>query len=129
MHEQEIAATELIAQALHEQFVCTRKRVEKAAVQIDGCLGVVMQLDAIGCKRLHAAQWLPVLQDGRILKEPFHHSFVVAAQAHRAISNEPDRKQIDHRPGVRPAIDIVAEIDFDRMRDRPAPDVVVDACR
>ena len=120
---------ELIAQTLHEQFVCTRKRVEKAALQIEGCLALVVQLDAVGCKRLHAAQWLPVLQDGRILKEPFHHSFVVAAQTHGAIGNEPDREQIDHRPGVRSAIDVVAEIDFDRMRDRPAPDVVVDACR
>ena len=87
MHEQEIAATELIAHALHEQFVCTRKRINKAAMQVEGCLVFVVQLDAVGCKRLHAAQWQPVLQDGRILKEPFHHSFVVAAQTHRAIGN------------------------------------------
>ena len=39
VNEQEIAAAELIAQALHEQFVCTRKGVEKAAMQIDGGLG------------------------------------------------------------------------------------------
>lgn len=127
MHEQEISATELVAQALHDQFVCTRKRVEKAAMQIACCLRSVVQLDTVGRKCLHAAQLLPVLQDGRILQKTFHHSFVVAAQAHRAIGDEPHREQIEHRSRVRSAIDIVAEIDFDRMRDRPAPYVVVDA--
>ena len=127
MHEQEISATELVAQALHDQFVCTWKGVEKAAVQIVRRLGSVAQLDAIGRKRLHAAQLLPVLQNRRVLKEPVHHSFMVATQAHRAIGNEPDREQINHRPGMRTAIDVVAEIDFDSMRDRSAPDVVVDA--
>src|SRR5215207_9320859 len=63
--EQKIAAAELIAQTLHEQFVGTRKRGEKAALQIEGSLGAVVRLDEVGCKRLHAAQWLPVLQDGR----------------------------------------------------------------
>src|SRR6185436_18949390 len=67
MHEQEIAATELIAQTLHEQFVFTWKRVKKAALQIEGRVSVGVQLNAVGCKRLHAAQRLPILQDGRIL--------------------------------------------------------------
>jgi hypothetical protein len=40
MHEQEIAATELIAQTLHEQFVFTWKRVKKAALQIEGRVSV-----------------------------------------------------------------------------------------
>ena len=43
------------------------------------------------------------------------------------IGNQTDREQIDHCPGVRTAIDVVAEIHFDRMRDRSAPNVVVDA--
>src|SRR5439155_20414351 len=50
VNEQEFAATELIAQALHEQFVGTRKRIAKAAVQIESCLGVGVQLDAKGTK-------------------------------------------------------------------------------
>ena len=54
-------------------------------MQIADGLGSVTQLDAIGCKRLHAAQLLPVVQDGRILKETFHHGFVVATQANRVI--------------------------------------------
>ena len=126
VNEQEISAAELIAQALHEQFVSARKDAEKAAMQIAGGLGSVAQLDAIGRERLHAAQLLPVVEDGRILKETFHHGFVVATQANRAIRNQPDRQQIDHCPGTRPAIDIVAEIDLDRMCDRSASDVIVD---
>lgn len=127
MHEQEIAATELVAQALHDQFMRTRKHVEKAAMHIVCRFGSVVQLDTIGRKCLHAAQLLPVLQDGRVLQKTFHHGFVVAAQAHGVIGDEPHREQIEHRARVRSAIDIVAEIDFDRMRDRPAPHVVVDA--
>lgn len=127
VNEQKIAAAELISQALHEQFVRTRKGVEKAAMQVGGGFGSVVQLDAIGRERLHAAQLKPVLEDGRLLKESFHHSFVVASQTHRAIPNKPYREQIDHRPGIWPAIDIVAEIHFNRACDRPAPDIVVDA--
>ena len=55
MHEQEIAATEPVAQALHDQFVCTRKHVEKAAMHIVCRFGSVVQLDTIGRKCLHAA--------------------------------------------------------------------------
>ena len=98
-----------------------------AAVQIVRRLGSVAQLDAIGRKCLHAAQLLPVLENGGILKEAFHHGLVVAAQAHRAIGDESHREQIEHGSRMRSAINIVAEIDFDRMRDRSAPDVVVDA--
>src|SRR5690349_10091027 len=119
MYEQEIATTELIAQALHEQFVSARKCIKKAAMQAEGCL-VFVQLDAVRRERLHAAQWQPVLQNGRILKEPFHHGLVVATQANRAIGNQPNREQIDHRFRLRTAINVVAEINLDRMRDRSA---------
>jgi len=55
VYEQEIAATELVAQASHDQFVLTRKRIEKAAMQIGSGFCVIAQLNTIGCKRLHAA--------------------------------------------------------------------------
>jgi len=127
VHEQEIAATELIAQASHDQIVCTGKRVNKVAMQVEGCLVLVAQLDAVRCKRLHPAQLQPVRQERRVLKEPLHHSFVVAAQTHCAMDNESHREQIEHRPGVRSAIDVVAEIDLNSMCDRSAPYVVVDS--
>lgn len=127
MDEQKIATDELVTQALHEQFVCTRKDAEKAAVQVVDGFGSVKQLDAIGCKRLHASQLLPVLQDSRVLNEAFQYGLMIAAQANRAIRDEPDRQQVDHAPGMRPAIDVVAKINFDLMRDRSPSDVIVDA--
>lgn len=126
VHEQEIAANEQIAQTLHEQFVCARKSVDKAAAHVGGRFGTSAQFDAIGCERLHASELLPVWQQSGILQETFHHGLVVAAQAHRMMCDKPDRKQIDHRSGVRPPVDVVAEIDLDGLRDWPAPDVVID---
>ena len=47
MHEQEIAATELVAQALHHQFVRTWKHVEKAATHLVCRSGSVVQFYAV----------------------------------------------------------------------------------
>jgi hypothetical protein len=62
-----------------------------------------------------------------ITQETFHQFLVIAAEAYSAIVNQPNGKQVDHRLCVGAAVDIVAEIDFDAMADRPAFQVVVDA--
>ena len=126
--EKEISARKMIAQTLQEQFVRAGEGVQKTTMQVELGFGSVAREHPIGGKGLHAAQSLPVTKDGRILKEMLHDTLVIATQANRAISNQPDRQQIDHGLRMRAAIDVVAEIDFDRMLDRPAPDVVINAC-
>lgn len=103
------------------------KSTEKAAVQINFGFAPGVRIDAIGGKGLHAAQLPPVVKDGRVLEEIFHHRLVVAAQANRAVSNEPDSQQIDDGFRLRAAIDVVPQIDLDRACDRPASDVIINA--
>lgn len=52
---------------------------------------------------------------------------MIAAEADRTIVHEPNGKQVDHRLCVGTAIDIVTEIDFNAMADRPAFEIAVDA--
>jgi len=39
--------------------------------------------------------------------------FVITAQAHGAISNQPDGQQVNHSLGIRAAIYVVAQINLD----------------
>ena len=113
-------------ETLQEQLVCTRKGTPKATMRIDFRLGLRRaRMDAIGCKGVHAAQLQPGIKARRIPEEVLHQGFVIAAQAHRAIFHQPDRQQINDGLRIRAAIDVVAQIDFERMRDRPALEVLI----
>jgi hypothetical protein len=52
---------------------------------------------------------------------------MVTTQADRPIFNQPNRQQINNLLRIRAAIDVVAEINLDRMLYRPTSDVVFDA--
>jgi hypothetical protein len=52
---------------------------------------------------------------------------VITTQANRTIPYQPHSEQIDDIAGIRPAIDIIAEINLDRVSNRPASLVIVDA--
>jgi hypothetical protein len=52
---------------------------------------------------------------------------MVATQADGALSHHTNRKLIDHMLRIGAAIDVIAEVDFLRVSDGPAPEIVVDA--
>ena len=128
MYEQEISAAKTGAETLQQQFVRARKGIPKTAVQF-GFDHPRARLDAVGCKGLHAADLQPGTETGRIAKEVFHQALVVATQANGAIFDQPDRQHIDHGLRIRAAIDVIAQINFNRMRDRPALQVIINACK
>jgi hypothetical protein len=116
-------------ETLQEQLVCTRKGTPKATMRIDFRLGLRRaRTDAVGCKGVHAAQLQPGIKAGRIPEEILHQGFVIATQAHRAILHKPDRQQINDSLRIRAAIYVVAQIDLDRMPDRPALEVLINPC-
>jgi hypothetical protein len=128
MYKQEISATKTIVETLQEELVGARKSADKATVQVDFCFAPRARINPIGCKGLHAAQMLPMTKIGWVSKEILHQGFVVAAQAHRAIFDKPDGQQINDSLGIRAAIDVVAQINLDRMLYRPASKVIIDTC-
>jgi len=62
-----------------------------------------------------------------IPQEPLHQVLVIAAKANGAMVNESSGEQVDHCLCVRAAVDVIAEIDFHAMANRPALQVLVDA--
>src|SRR6185312_2239525 len=64
---------------------------------------------------------------GWVFKKAFEHGFMVTTQADRPIFNQPNRQQINNLLRIRAAIDVVAQINLDRMLYRPTSDVVFDA--
>ncbi len=127
MYEEEVSASEMVAQTLQEKLVSAGEGSDKAPVQVDLGLGVGAQLDAVGSKGLHAAQLLPMIKVGGIAKEILHQGIVIATQAHCPILNQPDGQYIDDGPGMSASIDIVSQIDFDRVLYGPASKVLIDA--
>ena len=128
MYEQEISAAKTRAETLQQQFVRAWKGIPKAVVQF-GFDHPRARINAVGCKRLHAADLQPWTETGRIAKEALHQALVVAAQANGAIFDQPDCQHIDHGLRIRAAVDVVAQIDLNGMRDRSALQVVIDACK
>ena len=127
VNEQEISTRKMIAQTLQKKLVRPWKGLEEAAVKVDFRLEIRVQIDTVGGKGLHAAQLVPMTEFGRVLKEIFHQGLVIAAQAHRLVLNQPDGQYIDDGLRIRASIDIVAEIDLDRVLYRPASKVIADA--
>jgi hypothetical protein len=127
VNEQEVSTRKMIAQTLQKKLVRPWKGLEEAAVQVDFRLEIRVQIDAAGGKGLHAAQLVPMTKFGRVLKEILHQGLVIAAQAHRAVLNQPDGQHIDDGLRMGASIDIVTEIDLDRVLYRPASKVIADA--
>lgn len=61
------------------------------------------------------------------VEECLEYGLMVAAQANGLPPHKADCEEIEHTSRIRPAIDIVAEINFDDVLNRPAADIVVDA--
>lgn len=69
----------------------------------------------------------PVPDRLRIGEKTLKHVFVIASKADGAMPNHSNRKEINDASGIGAAVDVIAEIDLDRMRDRPPLQVLVDA--
>lgn len=63
---------------------------------------------------------------GIFTKERFQNRLVITAQTYSALPHEPYRELVKHAPGVWSSIDVVAEINFDCVLNRTAPDIVLD---
>ena len=127
MDKQKIAAAETVAEALQEQIVRARKNTAKAPLQVGFCLKPRARANPIGCKSLHAAELPPMTEEVGVSKKIFQHGFMVATQAHRTIFNQPNGQQINHRLRIRTAIDVIAQINFDRVLYRPTSKVIFNA--
>lgn len=92
-----------------------------------GLATIAIWNNTVRCKGLHTSELRPCLEMIGIPQEPLHEVFMIAAEADRAVVHEPNGKQVDHRLCVGTAIDIITEIDFHAMADRPAFEIAIDA--
>lgn len=76
---------------------------------------------------MQGAESPPRLEFDSAEQETLHQRLVIAAQADGTAPDHADGQRVDHRAGMRPAVDIVAEIDLDGVPDRPARQVFVDS--
>ena len=90
-----LAAAKAAAEALQEDLVCRREGAPKTTMRVNFSVDPGARTNAVGCQGLHAAQLQPWMKVGWISQEILHHGLMIAAQAHRAISHQPDRQQID----------------------------------
>ena len=104
------------------------KHLTESVMQIPACLAaIVIRNNTVRRQSLQTAELRPCLEMFGIPQELLHKVFMITAEADRAIVNEPNGKQIDYGLCVGTAIDIVTEIDFHAMADRPAFEIAVDA--
>lgn len=128
MNEQQASATKPGFQALQEQQVRAGEHPAKSTVQIPAGLAAMGRWnDAIRCESLKASQLRPCLEMHGIAKELLHQVLVIAAKTNGTMVNESNGEQVDHCFRVGAAIDVIAEIDFHTVADRPAFQIFVDA--
>jgi len=77
---------------------------------------------------MQRAELRPVMNGSRIIPEKrFKYCFMVAAQANCVPLHQPDRELVNYALRIRAAIDVVAEIDFERVLDGPSLKILIDA--
>jgi len=127
VNEKKVAAGKAVLKTIQKDTMRFRKKIDQAAVNAElGCIEISTR-QAIGFKCLPASDIKPGMKSGRIGEKSFQQRLMIATQTDSALLSDAPCQRFDHFFRMGTAVDIIADIDFDRSSYRATGPIIVNS--